>query len=105
MFVVVVGVGGPVGLADHQLCDVPEDQRHVVVVPGAHLYVGAAPVLPDQWDVLLVWFVLGSVLPLDKVNLVSRYNELEAQVHPVREAGESSIYYFISSKLTSETRG
>ena len=70
------------GVVDHQLGDISEEKRDVVIMPCADLNVGTAPIFPHEIIIFLVCFVPQALLLPQHIYLVSRHNQLEAQVCP-----------------------
>ena len=90
------------GVVDHQLGDTSEEERDVVVMPGAALDIRTAPIFPHEIIIFLVCFVSQALLLPHHIYLVSRHNQLEAQVCPDEDNNQCwllvrNIYYYLQS--------
>ena len=77
------------GVVDHQLGDISEEKRDVVIMPGADLNVGTAPIFPHEIIVFLICLVPQDLLLPHHIHFVSRHNQLETQVGPEEDNNQS----------------
>ena len=88
------------GVVDHQLSDISEEKRDVVVMPGTALNIGTAPIFPHEIIIFLVCFVPQNLLLPHHVYFVSRHNQLETQVGPDDDNNQKKYLLNSNYKLT-----
>ena len=84
------------GVVDHQLSDISEEEGDVVIMPGADLNVGTPPIFPHEIVIFLICFL--SQQPFLLEVLLFQCQECQ-QFAPLQLEFVSSLYFLRRSNI------